>query len=351
MGIATRRAIPKLAVVTDSTAAAAAPGDLLVAAPLAWDEATFAVPTLRGLLSTGLRIAILHPESQSAFWATLPGIHRIPYPDRAWRWKIAGILRQNGPWKASLVWEPGPAARALALAGIPERLGPALPALRHMITRPIPLDPDPRAHRVHHYLAATEALGLEEARSDWFAPADSGIPQEPGTLLVSPASDFGPSHEWPLDSWRSLLHGLAALDLRITLADARLPQDRSPSPAGILATEFGLPLFPFHPPADALPLLAVHPHVLAADGSLPHLAAHMGATCLTLFGPNDPTWKRPLGRRHHVFRHQVECAPCLLAKCALDLRCQHELDPEAVLATTRQLLAATTAPSSRTATG
>ena len=89
---ATRRAIPKLAVVTDSTAAAAAPGDLLVAAPLAWDEATFAVPTLRGLLSTGLRIAILHPESQSAFWATLPGIHRIPYPDRAWRWAALALV-------------------------------------------------------------------------------------------------------------------------------------------------------------------------------------------------------------------------------------------------------------------
>jgi ADP-heptose:LPS heptosyltransferase len=84
------------------------------------------------------------------------------------------------------------------------------------------------------------------------------------------------------------------------------------------------------PLAGALPLLAAHRSVVAADGSLPHLAAHAGATCITLFGPNDPAWKRPLGRRHAVVRRHVECAPCLLAKCPLDQRCQNELDTDRV---------------------
>jgi len=57
-----------------------------------------------------------------------------------------------------------------------------------------------------------------------------------------------------------------------------------------------------------------------------HLAAHVGATCVTWFGPNDPGWKRPLGRRHVVVRRHVECAPCFLPKCPLDGRCQRELD-------------------------
>jgi ADP-heptose:LPS heptosyltransferase len=74
----------------------------------------------------------------------------------------------------------------------------------------------------------------------------------------------------------------------------------------------------------------VHGLVVAADGSLPHLAAHVGSTCVTLFGPNDPAWKRPLGKRHAVVRRHVECAPCLLAKCPMDLRCQKELEAERV---------------------
>jgi heptosyltransferase-2 len=77
-------------------------------------------------------------------------------------------------------------------------------------------------------------------------------------------------------------------------------------------------------------LLAAYGFVIAADGSLPHLAAHVGATCVVLFGPNDPAWKRPLGRRHAIVRRDVECAPCLLAKCPLDLRCQIELESERV---------------------
>ena len=40
-------------------------------------------------------------------------------------------------------------------------------------------------------------------------------------------------------------------------------------------------------------------------------------TDVTLFGPNDPAWKRPLGKRHAVVRRHVECAPCLAARCAM----------------------------------
>jgi ADP-heptose:LPS heptosyltransferase len=86
------------------------------------------------------------------------------------------------------------------------------------------------------------------------------------------------------------------------------------------------------PVSAVLPLLAARRFVIAADSSLPHLAAHTGATCITLFGPNDPVWRRPLGKRHAVVKRHVECAPCLLAKCPLDLRCQHELETARVQA-------------------
>jgi ADP-heptose:LPS heptosyltransferase len=92
----------------------------------------------------------------------------------------------------------------------------------------------------------------------------------------------------------------------------------------------GVEILQVSPLAGALPALAAYQTVIAADGSLPHLAAHVGATCITLFGPNDPAWKRPLGRRHAVVRRHVECAPCLLPKCPLDLRCQNQLDTDRV---------------------
>lgn len=88
--------------------------------------------------------------------------------------------------------------------------------------------------------------------------------------------------------------------------------------------------FQASPLQEAIPMLATHGLCVSADGSLPHLASHFGATCITLFGPNDPAWKRPLGKRHTAIRRHVECAPCLLPKCPFDSRCQNELTPERV---------------------
>ena len=102
----------------------------------------------------------------------------------------------------------------------------------------------------------------------------------------------------------------------------------------ILANRLGDAVNSFHasPLGSALPTLATFQLIIAADGSLPHLAAYTGGTCVTLFGPNDPNWKRPLGKQHVVIKHHVECSPCLSAKCQLDNRCQNELQVSQILA-------------------
>jgi len=91
---------------------------------------------------------------------------------------------------------------------------------------------------------------------------------------------------------------------------------------------------------EAFPSFADHRLFVGADGSMPHLASHFGATCLVLFGPNDSHWKRPLGKRHTVLRHHVECAPCLMASCPIDLRCQNELESERVAKAVRDAISA-----------
>ena len=155
-------------------------------------------------------------------------------------------------------------------------------------------------------------------------------------MLLCPDSDFGPSHEWPIESWLEIANQLIEGGRRVAVAGVN--GDRGLAKA--LAHELGdrVEFFNATPLAGALPVLAAYRLVIAADGSLPHLAAHAGATCVTLFGPNDPVWKRPLGSRHAVVRRHVECAPCLLAKCPLDSRCQRELLPDRVWTAVREKL-------------
>jgi ADP-heptose:LPS heptosyltransferase len=306
---------------------------MLVAAPERWDEACFAVPALRALMASGLTVGVICRPEQREFWETLPGVEVIECPRKAKEL----VPKIAGNWQAALVWEAGVMADGITLAGVPRRLGPQDRKLKKQLTHALGFAAGPLEHRVRFYLAAVEEMGIATGQAEFFAAADIGVEPVAGAVLLSPESDFGPSHEWLPERWLELARRLIDGGYRVTVAGM---DDRRRGLGETLASELGggVEFFRAVPLAGTLPLLAVHRLVIAADGSLPHLAAHVGATCVTLFGPNDPAWKRPLGRRHAVARRHVECAPCLLARCPLDKRCQRELEIGRVWAAIREKL-------------
>jgi ADP-heptose:LPS heptosyltransferase len=301
---------------------------MLIAVPTRWDEACFAVPAVRAVVASGVGVGVLCPAAQRDFWATLRELAIVELPAKASAKVAAAALAGN--WQAALVWEAGVAADACARAKIPRRVGPADKALKRLLTHPValPAPGRPLEHRVRHYLALVESLGVATGRVEFFAPAELRVRPEAGTVLLCPDSDFGRTHEWPVTRWEEVARELLAAGHRITIAN--LPDGARLGHALLSRLGGEIPYFDVPDFAAVLPLLAVHAVVLAADGTLPHLAAHVGATCVTLFGPNDPAWKRPLGKRHVSVRRHVECAPCFLPKCPLDSRCQHELDARRV---------------------
>jgi ADP-heptose:LPS heptosyltransferase len=299
-------------------------GGMLVAAPERWDEACFAVPAVRAVVASGLATGILCAETQREFWQTVEGLAVIDFPAKTKAKVVAA--RISNSWQASLAWETALAAEAFKIAGIPRRLGSGDRKLKKLLTHPLGFAAGPLEHRVRHYLAAVEELGIAIGQAEFFVPAELGVESVAGSVLLCPDSDFGPNHEWPVERWVEIADRLMQAGNRVTVASA----DGGRGLGKILAVRLGVGVELSHTVPPALPLLAAHPFVIAADGSLAHLAAHAGATCVTLFGPNDPAWKRPLGRRHAVVRRHVECAPCLLPKCPLDMRCQKQLDTNRV---------------------
>ncbi len=309
---------------------------MLIAVPARWDEACFAVPAVRAMVASGVRVGILCGAEQRDFWRTEAGLTVLEFSPKAKAKVLATSLADM--WQAALIWEPGVAAEACVHAKIPRRLGPEGKALNKMLTHPVspPSSRQALEHRVRHYLSVIKSLGLETNRSEFFAPVVTPVRPEPGTVLISPDSDFGRTYEWPLERWEKVSKELLAAGHRITIAG--LPGGQGLGHALLARLDGEIPYFEVPAFGAVLPLLAVHTLVLAADGSLPHLASHVGATCVTLFGPNDPTWKRPLGKRHTVVRRHVECAPCFLIKCPLDGRCQQTLEVGRVLAAINEKL-------------
>ena len=306
--------------------------DLLVVAPENWDEACFAMSAVRALVASGLGVGVLCHEKQREFWQTLAEIGVLTFPVGIKAKALASLI--GGDWAAALVWEPGLAAEALKRAKVPRRLGPDVRELRKCLTHPLVCSGGPLEHRVRFYLSAVEEMGVSTAKPEFFAPCDVGTAVVKGTVLLCPDSDYGPSHEWIPSRWLEVGRFLIENDYRVTVAGLEDGRELGKSLADSLGG--GVEFFSAFPLAAALPLLAVHALVVAADGSLPHLAAYLGATCVTLFGPNDPAWKRPLGRQHTFVRRHTECAPCLIARCPLDRRCQEELETDHVIAKIRE---------------
>lgn len=299
-------------------------GDMIVAAPERWDEACFSVPALRAMIASGMKTAVLCPESQVEFWSTVPALTVIPLTSKA---KILA-KEISGNWQASLAWETGTASDVFQIAAIPRRLGADERKLKKQLTHPLTISASPREHRVRHYLSALDAMGIPSAKPEFFASADLGIDPVDGSVLLCPGSDFGSNHEWPIERWVELAKKIITSGLHVSVASIAAGRGLGK----ILSDNLGksAETFQVRSLAELLPISAARSLIITADGSLPHLASHAGATCVVLFGPNDPVWKRPLGKRHAIIRRHVECAPCLLPKCPLDLRCQRELDVDRV---------------------
>ncbi len=301
---------------------------MLVALPERWDEACFAVPAVRALVRSGLIGALICYDEQESFWKTVCTLPCFTFSHKTSAGQLAKMLGND--WEASLVWEDGVAAKAFVKAKIPRRLGPSDDKLKKLLTHPLQAREAPTEHRVRLYLNSAEEMGVSVNQPEFFVPASVGIPVKPKTVLLCPGSDFGISHEWPLDRWQMLAEALLEKGYLLTVAGSVGGRDLGKILFGRLSG--GAEFFHAAPLSAAIPTLATFQLIISADGSLPHLAAYTGGTCITLFGPNDPNWKRPLGKQHVVMRHHVECAPCLSPKCRMDNRCQNELQVSDVLA-------------------
>ena len=300
-------------------------GDLLIASPTRWDECCFAVPAVRSLLAADWKIGLLCTAQQEDFWNTIPGLTLVAVSSGDNARSIARKLRDH--WRSALVWENDVFSDTIRKSGIPRTMGPQGERWAKWLSHPLDLAAHPKQHRVEHFLAAARALGRETKSPALFAPVAWPDVTDTAPLLLIPDSDFGASHEWPIDRWQDLTRKLSESGHIFRIGCTTAGRGLGTQLARFIGGHGPVSL---DVSCSALPVLAGFQSLIAADGSLPHLASHVGANCLTLFGPNDPNWKRPLGRRHRTVRHHVECAPCFLPRCPLDQRCQLELTVDKV---------------------
>ena len=269
----------------------------------------------------GVIVEVLCPERQSDFWRATGFQPVTSYGERVSARELAGRLKDH---KAVLLWEAGVVADASAKASIPRRIGPQEKELVKRLTEPVSVEepPGPVRHRVRYYLDLAAKLGAKTMVAENFAVLQMHVPRAVERVLLVPDSGLGAHYEWPLDRWAALAKNLLENGRQLWIASGTKGAALAKA---IPEAELKTLSWP------ALDDIGSCSLCVAVDGSVPHFAAHVGTTCVVLFGPGEPNWMRPLGRRHVIVRRRAECSPCHATKCRMDLRCQNDLEVEDVL--------------------
>lgn len=280
----------------------------------------------------GLVDAVIHPEDH-------PGI-RLP---RHLRGFSRAVLFRNSFKSALQVWT----------ARIPRRIGYARDLRSWMLScAATPRIRSLGRHQTYYYLDLLYQCGLSQcnyledgdfypeislrARGEWIDQArellrEEGIGAEERLVVMHPGAAYGPAKRWFPGRYGELAGRLMGEeDVRVVLvgSEAERPlaeevEEASPKPLSILSGRTSL--------GQLMGLISLSSCFVSADSGPMHLAAALGVPQVALFGSTDLQATGPFSPRARVLYKKVECSPCLLRECPIDLRCFAGISVDEVL--------------------
>ncbi len=246
------------------------------------------------------------------------------------------------------------------LARVPVRLGYQTDGRSFLLTgRARPRARQLGLHQAFYYLDLIHQLGLSETdyltRQDFVpditleAPVSGvqgasrllekmGVDRTRPLVILNPGAAFGPAKRWFLDRYA------AVADLLVSQEGAEIlvvgSAREQPLAEQVLAHMNGKAhnLSGRTTLATLMGLLTRCDLLLTNDSGPMHLAAALNRPQVALFGSTDEVATGPLGSRAVVIHKHVECSPCLLRECPIDLRCFNRIGVEEVSEAARGLL-------------
>lgn len=288
-----------------------------------------------GLLEgQGLADQVLHPEDLGG-WA---GVRRsLKGFDRA-------ILFQNA-FRAGL---------QAFLAAIPERIGYATDGRRFLLTqRAVPRIRQLHRHQVFYYLDLLHQGGLSSLDylndsafqpdirlnppTGWTEQArklleSAGVQSQAPLVVLNPGAAFGPAKRWFPRRYAALadrLIGERGAEVAVVGSEAERPiaeqvRDSMRRPDRLHILSGGTSL------AALAGVIAACDCFVSNDSGPMHLAAALDVPQVALFGSTDEVATGPWSEKAQVLHKHVECSPCLLRECPIDLRCFSRISADEV---------------------
>src|SRR5215470_6300395 len=307
-------------------------------------DAVMSVPAVRAIKSgrPDVHVTIAAPDKIAAMWKLIPEVDAIiPLPDTSLN-SVVRLLRQQMPFDVVILF-PNSLRVALEswLSGIPRRVGYRGHWRSWLVDQIIrqPRKPRPPEHHSLRFLRIAWDCGAETPKIA-LPPPNQISNLKPQTLIgLCPGAEYGPAKQWfperfaaaaakisKQSSAQWILFGTKN-DTAIGEQIAAVIGDHCVNRIGQTTLE------------QLIDELRQCRLLLTNDTGTMHLAALLGVPVVAVFGSTEPLLTEPLGNRHVILRHHVECSPCFLRECPIDFRCMKAVSVDEVADAVLSMLA------------
>lgn len=269
------------------------------------------------------------------------GLFNLAGDLRTLRYDVAYIL-PNSFSSALMVW----------LARVPERIGYATDGRSLLLSRALKKTPALRSmHETLLYLnllgTGPEEAGCAEPRLQLLTEeedaarrrlASLGLKEDRPVVGIVPGAVYGTAKRWPAERFAAVADRLSrACEAQVVLFGAG-GEERVARQVESAAGSKVINLVGQTRLRELAALMKCCDGVVSNDTGAMHVAAAVGTPVVAVFGPTNPVTTAPVGGRHTLLRHPVDCSPCLLRHCPINHRCMRAISVDEVFEAAQQTI-------------
>jgi heptosyltransferase II len=305
-------------------------------------DAVMSVPAVRAIKEgrPDVQVTIAAPDKIAPMWKLIPEVDAtIPLSEGSLL-PVVRHLRQQMPFDVAILF-PNSLRVALEtwLSGIPRRVGYRghwRSWLVYQIVRE-PRKPGPPEHHSLRFLRIARECGAKESKIEHrTSEVQVPTPHQTSTIThqtligLCPGAQYGPAKQWLPERFAEAAAKVSAQSsaqwiLFGTKNDAAIGQQIAAAIGDHCVNRIGQTTLD-----QLIDELRQCRLLLTNDTGTMHLAALLGVPVVAVFGSTEPSLTGPLGNRHIILRHHVECSPCFLRECPIDFRCMKAVSADEV---------------------
>src|SRR5437762_649652 len=300
-------------------------------------DAVMSVPAVRAIKNgrPDAKVTIAGPAKIAPMWKLVPEVDAIISLPNGSLLPAVSLLKRRPAFDVAILF-PNSLRVALEswLTGIPRMVayhGHWRRWLLNQIVRE-PRKPGPPEHHSRRFLRIARECGAETSGSDRLREQalniQIAVAHQPIKIGLCAGAEYGPAKRWLPERFAEVAAKVSAQSsgqwiLFGTENEAAIGDQIAAAIGDHCVNRIGQTTL-----EQLIDELRECRLLLTNDTGTMHLASLLGVPTVAIFGSTEPGLTGPIGDRHIIVRHQVECSPCFLRKCPIDFRCMKAVSVE-----------------------